>query len=387
MESIVIVSAARTAIGSYLGGLSSLSAPALGSYAIKEAKKRAGVENVSEVLMGNVLQAGIGQAPCRQAALGAGLDVSVPCATLHKVCGSGLYAIINGAQNLMLGCGDVVIAGGMESMSSVPHLMPGARTGLRLGHGQILDSLLHDGLWDPYNDMHMGSCGEILAKEWKISREDQDTYAIESFQRAEKAQDLHQKDIVPITIKGKKRDTVVDNDEGPQNVRYDKIPTLKAAFEKDGTITAANASSINDGAAAVVLMREKEAISKGKKPLAKIVAYAGHAAKPEWFTTAPIFSTKKVLEKAGWARSDVDVFEINEAFAVVTLAASRELAIPREKLNPLGGAIALGHPVGASGTRIVITLLRALQEFGGKKGVASICLGGGEALSLALELL
>ena len=390
MSSVVIASVARTPIGSFMGSLSSLSAPQLAASAIKAAISRASisVEDVSEVILGNVLQAGIGQAPARQAAIYAGLPKSVPALTVNKVCGSGMKAIMLGAQSIQLGESDVVVAGGMESMSNVPYLIPSARSGARMGHQQLIDAMIHDGLWDPYRNQHMGNCGELCAREWKFSREEQDAFAVQSYQRAIEAEKAgkFEFEIAPVTIAGKKGDVVVDHDEGPGKAQFDKIPTLKPAFDKAGTVTAANASSINDGAAAVVLMSEAKAKALGVKPLAKLVSYGTFAQEPEWFTTAPAEAMRRAMRKAGWSTAQVDLFEVNEAFAVVSMAARRELEIPNEKLNVWGGAISLGHPIGASGARIVVTLISALRDLDGKKGLAGICIGGGEATAVCVVL-
>ncbi|MGZ3697220.1 MAG: acetyl-CoA C-acetyltransferase [Bdellovibrionota bacterium] len=392
MREVVIVSMARTPIGTFQGALSSLPAPRLGAVAIQAALNKAGVKpgQVSEVILGNVLTAGIGQAPARQAAIYAGIPKNVPALTVNKVCGSGMKAVMLGMQSILLGDSDVVVAGGMESMSNAPYLLTGARGGFRMGHQKTLDSMIHDGLWDPYNDQHMGNCGELCAREKNFSRKDQDDFAIESFHRAQAAQKAGKfsAEIAPVEIQGRKGDTVrIDTDEGPAKVQFDKIPTLKPAFDKNGTVTAANASSINDGAAALVLMSSDKARELGLKPLAKLVAYGTNAQEPEWFTTAPAEAMRRAMKKAGWGVKDVDLFEVNEAFAVVALAAARELEIPSEKLNVWGGAIALGHPIGASGARILITLLSALQDKGAKRGLAGICIGGGEATAVAIERL
>jgi acetyl-CoA C-acetyltransferase len=392
MKEVVIVGMARTPIGSFQGALSSLSAPKLGSHAIKAALERARVnpEQVSEVIMGNVLTAGLGQAPARQAAIGAGIPTSVPALTINKVCGSGMKAIMLGVQSIQAGESDIVVAGGQESMTNAPYLMPNARGGFRMGNGQVVDSMINDGLWDPYNHQHMGSCGDLCAKEKNFSREDVDAFATESFKRAQAAQAAHKYDaeIAPITLAGGKGESVVFAvDEGPSKVKFEKIPTLKPVFDKAGTTTAANASTLNDGASAVVLMTAEKAKAMGLKPLAKIVAQATHAQDPIWFTTAPVGAMKKALERANWKVSDVDLFEINEAFAVVPLVVARELEIPKEKLNVWGGGISLGHPIGSSGSRIVITLISALKDKGLKKGLAGICIGGGEATAVAIEIL
>lgn len=389
---IVIVGYARTPIGSFQGTLSSLSAPRLGAHAIREALGRANVkpDQVSEVIFGNVLTAGVGQAPARQAAIHAGLPNSVPALTINKVCGSGMKAVMLGVQSLQTGESEIVVAGGQESMSNAPYLMPQARSGFRMGNSQVVDSMIHDGLWDPYHNQHMGNCGELCAREFHFTREAQDQFAIDSFQRAIAAQKdgKFKSEIAPITLAGAKGEaTLIENDEGPGKVRFDKIPTLKPAFDKGGTVTAANASSINDGAAALVLTTSDRAKTLGLKPLARIVAQATHAHDPQWFTTAPAGAMKKALDKAGWKQDQVDLFEVNEAFAVVAMAAEKELGIPHEKMNVWGGAISLGHPIGASGARILITLISALRDQGGKRGLAGICIGGGEATAIAVEIL
>jgi acetyl-CoA C-acetyltransferase len=390
MHEVVIVGYARTPFGSFMGALSSLPAPRLGAIAIEGALKKAGVkpDQVSEVIMGNVLQAGEGQAPARQAALYAGIPQSVPALTIHKVCGSGMKAAMLAAQSIMLGESDVVVAGGMESMSNAPFLLLNAREGYRMGNQKVLDSMIHDGLWDPYNDQHMGNCAELCAKENQFSREDQDAYAIESFKRAQAAQKAGKfsDEIVPVEIKGRKGDvTLIDTDEGPTKVNFEKIPQLRPVFDKEGSVTAANASTLNDGAVALVLMSAEKAKELGVKPLAKLTSYATHSQAPEWFTTAPGGAMKKALAKAGWTAGDIDLAEVNEAFALVAMSAQKELEIPHEKLNVWGGAISLGHPIGASGARIIGTLVHALQDKGLKKGIAGICIGGGEATAVCIE--
>ena len=391
MKTVYIVGVARTAQGSFQGSLSSLPAARLGAVAIEAALKRAGVgaDQVSEVIMGNVLTAGTGQAPARQAAIFAGVSKSTPAATVNKVCGSGMKAVMMGAQSILLGDSDIVVAGGMESMSNAPYLMQGARSGFRMGHQQMIDSMVYDGLWDPYNNQHMGNCAELCAKENQFTREAQDAYAIESFKRAQTAQKEGKftSEIAAVEIAGRKGDvTWVTEDEGPSKGDSSKIPGLKPAFDKAGTVTAANASTINDGAVALVLASEEKVKELNLTPLAKIVSYAGHAQEPVWFTTAPAAAMKKAMKKAGWEPSNVDLFEVNEAFAVVAMAAQKELSIPSEKLNVWGGAISLGHPIGASGARIIVTLLSALKDRGLKRGVAGICIGGGEATAVCVEL-
>jgi acetyl-CoA C-acetyltransferase len=373
------------------GSLSSLKASELGAIAVKEAVHRANVSSgdIDLIIMGNVLSAGMGQAPARQAAIYAELGDKIPAVTLNKMCGSGLEAIIQASRAVAVGDASVAIAGGMESMSNAPYLVPGARGGLRMGHKQLIDSMIHDGLWDVYNDKHMGSCADMCARKYSISREGQDAFAIASYQRANEAtqKGYFANEIAPVEIKGRKGEvTLVSEDEGPKAAKYDKIPTLKPAFEKDGTVTAANASTVNDGASALVITSDKVSKEQGLPVLAEICGYSSHAHAPEWFTTAPVNAIQKLLQKLSWSVESVDLFEINEAFAAVVLAAMKELEIPHEKINVHGGAVALGHPIGASGARIVTTLINALKQQGKKRGVAAICIGGGEALALGLEL-
>ncbi len=388
-DPIVIVSAARTPMGAFQGELKDMSATALGSAAIRAALERAGVggADVSEVMMGCVLPAGLGQAPARQAALGAGLPDSVPCATLNKVCGSGMKTIMLGHDVLAAGSADIVVAGGMESMSNAPYLLDKARSGQRLGHGRMLDHMFLDGLEDAYDKGRlMGTFAEDTAQHYQFTRKAQDDYALESLARAQAASagGSFASEIVPVSA-GKAGEIRLD--EGPAKARPEKIPTLKPAFRPDGTVTAANSSSISDGAAALVLMRSSEAESRGLTPLAAIRGHASHAAAPAWFSTAPIGAVTKLLDRVGWSTGEVDLYEINEAFAVVAMAAMRDLDLPHDKVNVHGGACALGHPIGASGARIVVTLLAALKERGLRKGVASLCIGGGEATALAVELM
>ena len=388
---VVIAAAVRTPIGSYGGTLAALRAPELGSQVIKAALKKAGVvpEKVDKVIMGNVLAAGLGQAPARQAAIYAGLPNSVSCLTINKMCGSGLKAVMLAAQAIALGDAEIIVAGGMESMSNAPYLLEKARFGYRMGHGEIVDSMIRDGLWDVYNDYHMGNAAELCAAECKLSREEQDAFAKMSYERALKAQkENHFKDeIVPVTIKDRKGDITVDSDEEPARVRFEKIPTLRPVFQKDGTVTAANASTINDGAAAVVVMSAEAAQRMGVTPLAKIVAYSTASKAPEWFTTAPVDAMQRVLKRADLGVGDIDLFEINEAFAVVTLAANQALSLDPEKVNISGGAVALGHPIGASGARILATLIHGLRRTGGRRGLATLCIGGGEAVAMVVEML
>jgi acetyl-CoA C-acetyltransferase len=389
MNEVVILSGARTPVGVLMGGLSELSAPQLGSVAIKAALEKSNVKSgdVNEVLMGCVLTGGVGQAPARQASLGAGIPNTVPCTTVNKVCGSGMKAIMLGAQSIMVGDNNIVVAGGMESMSNAPYVLPKARVGYKMGNGILVDSMINDGLWDPYNNFHMGNCGEICAREVHITREEQDEFAIRSYKLANEATDkgYFKEDIVAVSVPKGKETVIISEDEQPRKVKYDKIPTLKPVFDKNGTITAANASPVNDGAAAVVLTSAEYAKKNNLKATAKIIAYSTFAQEPEMFTTAPITSIQMVLDRAKMKLSDIDLFEINEAFAVVPIAAQRKLGIPLEKLNVMGGAIALGHPIGMSGTRIIITLLNALKRANKKIGLASICIGGGEATSMIIE--
>jgi len=387
---VVIVSAVRTPVGAFLGSLASVPAVSLGAAAGRAAVERAGIrgDDVQRCVMGCVLQAGLGQAPARQAALGAGLPDGVACVTVNKVCGSGMQSLIDGARAIQLGEADVVVAGGMESMSNAPYLNAALRGGARMGHVEMKDSLIHDGLWDPYNDMHMGLCGERCATGHGFSREDQDAYARESTLRAQKAQaeGRFQAEIVPVEVPQKKGAPLrVEEDEGPKVARPDKLAALKPAFQKDGTVTAGNASSINDGAAAVVLMSAERAAREGRPVLARIVSWAGAARLPVEFTVAPADAMRLAAERAGVGFGDVDLFEINEAFAVVALANARLLGLPLEKVNVHGGAVVLGHPIGASGCRIVVTLVHALRDLDKKRGLASICIGGGEALAMVLE--
>lgn len=390
MREVVIVSAARTPIGSFQGALASLRAPELGAVAVKEALSRARVApgEVSEVILGCVLPAGVGQAPARQAAIFAGLSKDVPCQTINKVCGSGLKAVMLGAQAVALGDAEVVIAGGMESMSNVPYYLPQARTGYRLGNGQLVDGMIHDGLWDVYNNFHMGSAAELCARERGIDRAAQDAYAAESYRRAQAAVSggLFRAEIAPVEVAQKKGPALrVDADEEPGRGDIAKLPSLRPAFDKSGTVTAGNASSINDGAAALCLMSAEEAARRELAPLGRIVAYAQHAQAPEWFTTAPAYAIEKALKRADLGIGDVDLFEINEAFAVVSVANNQILGLDPAKVNVRGGAVALGHPIGASGARILTTLLYALADTGGRRGVASLCIGGGEAVALVVE--
>ncbi len=385
MPEAVILSAVRTPIGRFLGGLAEVPAPRLGAVVVREAVRRAGVapEEVDEVILGNILSAGLGQAPARQAARYAGLPDSVGAVTVNKMCGSGLKAVVLAAQAIRAGDGRVYVAGGMENMSRAPYLLPRARTGYRLGHGEVQDSMILDGLWDAYRDCHMGSCAELLAAEYRISRQDQDAYAERSYRLALQALDAgwFRPETVPVEADGKR----VEEDEEPRRVQFDRIPTLKPAFERDGTVTAANASSISDGAAAVVVAERSVADRLGTRPLARVVGYAQAATAPEWFTIAPAAAIERVLERVGWRKEDVDLYEINEAFAAVVLGVCRKLGLSLDAVNVHGGAVALGHPIGASGARILTTLLYAMQQRDARRGVAAICLGGGEAVALAVE--
>ncbi len=391
-DSIVIVGAARTPMGGFQGDFAGLAAPQLGATAIRAAVERAGLpaEAVDEVLMGCVLPAGQGQAPARQAALGAGLPLSANCTTVNKMCGSGMKTVMLAHDQLLAGNNTVMVAGGMESMSNAPYLLPKARAGFRLGHGEVKDHMFLDGLEDAYTKgVLMGVFAEQCAGHYGFSREQQDAYALRSLERAQAAiaTGHFAAEIAPVTLSGRHGDTVIDTDEQPGKANVAKIPQLKPAFAKDGTVTAANSSSISDGAAALVLMRAADAAQRGLTPLARIVGHASHAQEPGWFTTAPVGAMQKLFARTGWQAGDVDLYEINEAFAVVTMAAMHELKLPAERVNVHGGACALGHPIGASGARIVVTLLHALRQRGLKRGVASLCIGGGEATALAVELL
>jgi acetyl-CoA C-acetyltransferase len=386
-DSIVIVGSARTPLGSFQGKLKGVPAPELGATAIRAALERSGLKDKSpdEVFMGCVLPAGLKQAPARQAALGAGLPKSVGATTVNKVCGSGMKAAMLGHDAILAGSAKIVVAGGMESMSNAPYLLSKARGGYRMGHGEVLDHMFLDGLENAYDGALMGRVAEETAEKYQFTRAAQDDFAVSSLTRAKKAaaDGIFAREIVPVKVNGE----IVDADEQPQRVNPDKIPQLKPAFREGGTVTAANSSSISDGAAALILMSESEANRNNLKPLARIVGHATHAQEPALFTTAPVGAIEKVLEKIGWQHDDVDLYEINEAFAVVTLAAIRDLSLPQEKVNVHGGACALGHPIGASGARIVVTLLNALEARNLKRGVASLCIGGGEATAIAVERL
>jgi len=389
MSEIVIVGAKRTAIGSMLGQFTGVPTPTLGARAIKAALEHAGIsgEAVSEVIMGCVLPAGLGQAPARQASLGAGLPLAAGCTTINKVCGSGMKAIMLGHDLIRVGSAEVVVAGGMESMTNAPHLLNGSRTGIRYGTAEFLDHMAWDGLTDPYKNQAMGLFGEMCSAEYGFSREDQDAFAAESVRRALAAQSsgAFANEIVPVTVKTRKGEVVVDTDEEPGRCNIEKIPSLRPAFKKDGTITAASSSGISDGAAATVLMSTDTASRLGATPLARIVGHATHSQAPEWFTTAPVEAIRKLLEKIGWKVADIDLFEVNEAFACVAMTPIKVLGIPHEKLNIHGGACALGHPIGCSAARIVVTLLHAMAHREVKRGLAAICIGGGEATAIALE--
>ncbi len=390
MREAVIVSAVRTPIGTFNGGLSSISAPRLGALVVAEAIRRANIpkEAVDEVIMGNILSAGLGQAPARQAALFAGLPERVEALTINKMCGSSLKAVMLGAQAIACGDADIIVAGGMENMTQAPYLLDKARGGYRLGHGQIIDSMIKDGLWDVYNDCHMGDCAELCADTYKLTREEMDAFAIRSYQKALKAQreGLFKEQILPVQVpQGRHEPLLVEEDEEPKRVNLERLPQLAPAFKRDGKITAGNASSINDGAAALVLVARERAESQGIQPMARIVAQAAAGQRPEWFTTAPVAAIKKVLSKAGLGLSEIDLFEINEAFAAVSLAVNRELNLDEERVNVNGGAVALGHPIGASGARALTTLLYGMRARGAHRGVASLCLAGGEAVALVVE--
>ena len=386
-DSIVITAARRTAIGAFQGQFAPVSSPELGAAAIRAAVGDSGIEgnDVSEVLMGCVLPAGTGQAPARQAAIGADLPLSVGATTLNKVCGSGMKAVMLGHDAIRASSAEIVIAGGMESMTNAPYLV---KRGLRMGHDQLLDHMFFDGLQNPFDGQMMGSFGEKCADKYSFSREQQDDFSRASVERANKAieEGLFAGEIVPVTVKSRKGDVDIATDEEPGRINVDKIPNLRPAFARDGTITAASSSKISDGAAALVLMSADNASQRGIQPLARIVAHATHSQEPEWFTTAPVGAMKKVLERAGWGADEVDLYEINEAFATVTMAAMHEHGLPHDKVNIHGGACALGHPIGCSGARILVTLIHALKSTGGKRGIASLCIGGGEATAVAVAL-
>jgi acetyl-CoA C-acetyltransferase len=388
---IVIASAVRTPVGAFQGALSPLKASQIGAAAVRASVERAGIEAdaVDLVLMGNVLPAGMGQAPARQAALYAGLGQGTPAVTLNKMCGSGLEAVIQASRAVAVGDAEVVVAGGMESMTNAPYLLPGARGGLRMGNQSLIDSMVFDGLWDVYSDRHMGACAELCAGRYHFGREQQDAYAMRSYRRAQAAMTdgTFAGEIVAVDVPGRRGAvTSVSEDEGPTKVDFDKVPGLRPAFEKDGTVTAANASTLNDGAAALVVTSEAIARERGMPVLAHIRGYSGHALEPEWFTVAPVEAMKKLFARLDWTPDSVDAYEINEAFSVVPMAAIQEFGLDEDRVNVLGGAVALGHPIGASGARILVTLLSALKRGGGRRGMASICIGGGEALAMGIEI-
>ena len=391
MSDVVIVGAKRTAIGSFLGQFTGVPTPTLGAAAITGALAQAGVapDQVDEVIMGCVLPAGLGQAPARQASLGAGLPTSAGCTTINKVCGSGMKAIMQAHDAIKAGSSTIVVAGGMESMTNAPHLLNNSRTGTRYGSAEMLDHMAWDGLTNPYDKQAMGVFGDMACDKYGFDRAALDAFSEESVKRAQAAVTggAFKDEIVPVTVKGRKGDVVVDTDEEPGKIDTSKIPTLRAAFGKEGVLTAASSSKISDGAAATVLMSSDEAASRGLKPLARVVAHATHSQAPEWFTTAPVTAIANVLKKAGWEAAAVDLFEINEAFACVAMAPMKDLGIPHEKVNVNGGACALGHPIGASGARLVVTLINALRQRGGRRGVASLCIGGGEATAVAIEII
>ena len=385
----VIVSFSRTPIGSFLGSLSSISSSNLGAIAIKGTISKVNIDSelINQVIMGNVLSAGVGQAPARQAAIYAGLPNSVQCLTINKMCGSGLQSIMLADQLIKNDSNKIIIAGGMENMSQAPHYLLNSRTGTRLGEGKLVDGMIVDGLWDVYNDKHMGNCAEMCAEKYSISREEQDEFAIRSYERSQASisDGTFEKEIVPVELNNKKETITVDRDEEPGRVSFEKLRTLRSIFQKDGTVTAGNASTINDGAAACLIMSEEKSKELGVKALAHIVDYTSHSHEPEWFTTAPIFSIEKLLKKQNLQTSDIDLFEINEAFSVVALAAIKKLNLDIQKVNPYGGAVSLGHPIGASGARIMCTLLNAMEHKNKKMGISSICIGGGEASSMLVR--
>jgi acetyl-CoA C-acetyltransferase len=385
----LIVAGVRTPIGSLGGVLSTVPATELGATCIKTVLERANIpgDEVDEVIMGNVVSAGIGQNPARQASIKAGLPASVGAMTINKVCGSGLKAVMLAGQSIRLGYSHVVIAGGMESMSLAPYLLPQARQGYRMGNGELVDSMIHDGLWDVYGDKHMGTYGDRCAAKYGFTKQAQDDFAVRSYTRARKAtaEGVFDDEIVPVQIRSKKGTTTISEDEEPSRFNEDKLRALKPAFGGDGTVTAGNASSINDGAAALVIASDSRVAGLRLKPLARVVGAATFSREPEWFTLAPIGALKRLMDKINWSVSDVDLFEINEAFSAVTMAAEKDLRLPAEKVNVFGGAVALGHPIGCSGARVLVTLLNALKRTGGKRGIASLCIGGGEAVALAVE--
>jgi acetyl-CoA C-acetyltransferase len=388
---VVILSARRTPIGAFQGALAPVTAPQLGAAAARAAMQSAGIgaDEVREVILGCVLPAGLGQAPARQAAVGAGIALATPATTINKMCGSGLKAVMMAADQIRAGDADIVLAGGLESMTNAPYLLPKARSGYRLGHGEVLDHMFYDGLQSPFDGQLMGCFADATASRYRFSREEQDAFAAESVRRALRAVECGEFDaeITPVTVKGRKGETVIARDETPGTCDIGRIATLKPAFGKDGTVTAASSSSISDGAAALVLASAEAAAARGSRPIARILAQASHAQEPEWFTTAPVGAIRKVLERLGWNPHDADLYEINEAFAAVTMVAMREIDIDHARVNVNGGACALGHPIGATGARILTTLIHALRRRGGRRGIASLCIGGGEAVAVAVEVI
>jgi acetyl-CoA C-acetyltransferase len=387
---VVLCSAVRTPIGSFQGALSSLSASDLGGVVVAEAVKRAGArpEDVERAILGNVLPAAMGQAPARQAVIKAGLPVGVGAVTVNKVCGSGLQAVMFARREILVGDAEVLVAGGMESMTNAPYCLPKARGGYRMGNGEIVDTMIYDGLWDPYDNLHMGHCGDLVASKYGFTRQDQDAFATESYRRAQAAQKegRFKEEIAPVTIKDRKGETLVDEDEEPRRVQLEKMASLRPAFSKEGTVTAANASTINDGAAALLVASADAARAKGYSVLARVVADSTAAVEPKWFTIAPVHALQKLYDKTGTKPLDWDLYEINEAFSGVTLAAMKEHGLPHERVNVHGGAVSLGHPIGCSGARVLVTLLHALRQRGERRGIATLCIGGGEAVALAVEL-
>jgi acetyl-CoA C-acetyltransferase len=390
-KEVVLCSAVRTPIGSFQGALSPLSASDLGGVVVDEAVKRAGAKRaeVERVILGNVLPAGMGQAPARQAVIKAGLPVGVGAITINKVCGSGLQAVMFARREILVGDADVLVAGGMESMTNSPYCLPKARNGYRMGNGEIIDTMIHDGLWDPYDNMHMGNCGDMVAAKYSFSRADQDAFAAESYKRAQAAQKegRFKEEIVPVTVKDRKGELLVDEDEEPKRIQFDKMATLRAAFSKDGTVTAANASTLNDGAAALLVASDEVAKSRGYQRLARIVGDSAAAVEPKWFTIAPVHALAKLYEKTKTKPLDWDLYEINEAFSGVTMAAMKDHGIPHDRVNVHGGAVSIGHPIGASGARVLVTLIHALRQRNLKRGIATLCIGGGEAVALGVELI
>jgi acetyl-CoA C-acetyltransferase len=389
-KEVVLCSAVRTPIGTFQGALSPLSASDLGGIVVDEAVKRAGAKrgDVERVIMGNVLPAGMGQAPARQAVIKAGLPVGVGAITINKVCGSGLQAVMFARREILVGDADVLVAGGMESMTNAPYCLPKARSGYRMGNGEIIDTMIHDGLWDPYDNMHMGNCGDAVAARYNFTREDQDAFAVESYKRAQAAQKegRFKDEIIPVTVKDRKGETLVDEDEEPKRVQLDKLATLRPAFSKDGTVTAANASTLNDGAAALLVTSADVAKQRGYKVLARIVADSTAAVEPKWFTIAPVHALARLYEKTKTKPLDWDLYEINEAFSGVTMAAMKDHAIPHDRVNVYGGAVSIGHPIGCSGARVLVTLLNALRQRDKSRGIATLCIGGGEAVAMGVEL-